>query len=52
MWPFENKQRVHTPMLSQPLGNIVDGWKLKDGSLYLLVRCEEGVIRTVTLETR
>lgn len=26
------------------------GWLLKDGTLYLLVKCEGGTIREVTIE--
>jgi len=25
--------------------NVVDGWELKDGRLYLLVRCADGIVR-------
>lgn len=30
--------------------NIKSGWKLKDGSLYLLVKCSDNVVRSIILK--
>lgn len=46
--PAESEPVRPDPM-SQPLSAIVDGWVLHDGSLYLMVRCADNVIRSTTL---
>jgi len=36
----------------EPIQNIVDGWSLEDGSLYLFVQCSDGIIRTISLNKK
>lgn len=39
------------PSPDLPISSITDGWSLKDGSLHLFVRCADGVVRTMTIDT-
>jgi hypothetical protein len=36
----------------QPVSSIQTGWVLQDGSLYVLVMCQDGVVRPTTLEKK
>lgn len=29
--------------------DIIDGWKLKNGDLYLLIKCEDKIIRSIII---
>ncbi len=36
----------------EQIKNIKDGWLLTDGRLYLLINCEDGVLRSLTLDMK
>jgi hypothetical protein len=35
-----------------PIKNITGAWKLKNGDLYLIVKCSDGIERTIILEMK
>ncbi len=36
----------------EPISSVYDGWVLKNGDLYLLVRCSDGVNRTTIVKAK
>lgn len=40
------------PVSQEPIANVVSGYVLRDGQLYLTVKCEDGVYRDITIEQK
>lgn len=46
--PIETRKMI----LEQPIKNIVDGWTLENGDLYVFVECPDGVNYAITLNKK
>lgn len=44
--------QVTKSISEEPVANIVDGWVLKNGQLYLCVKCEDGVYRWIIIDRK